>query len=95
MSGYVLTPAAQTDIEIIWNYTVQNWGTIQAERYLRNIQAVCEGLGNGTQPSRSAEHIRKGYRKIQVGSHMIYFRAEAVILIVRILHCSMDVERHL
>ena len=46
--------------------------------------------------SRSAENIRQGYRKVAVGSHVLFFRMQSgVVEIIRILHQSMDVGRHL
>ena len=96
MGSYALSPAAQADLEDIWDYTVRRWGETQAEDYTRNIQAACEALSEGTMISRSAEEIRAGYRKVTVGSHVMFFRMQSdVVEIIRILHQSMDVERHL
>ena len=96
MASYTLSPAAQADLESIWDYTVRHWGDAQAERYTRGIQAACEALSNGTLVSRSADDIRAGYRKAAVGSHVMFFRVQGdVVEIIRILHQSMDVERHL
>lgn len=96
MMGYVLSPAAQADLETIWDYTVKHWGEAQAERYTRDIQAACEALSNGTLISRSADEIRKGYHKVAVGSHVIFYRQRSdAVEIVRILHQSMDVGRHI
>ncbi len=96
MGRYTLSPAAQADLESIWNYTVERWGEAQAEDYTRNIQAACEALSEGTMISRSAEEIRAGYRKVAVGSHVMFFRmGSGVVEIIRILHQSMDVERYL
>ena len=96
MAGYRLSPAAQADLESIWDYTVRHWGEAQAEDYTRNIQAACEALSKGKMVSRSAEDIRQGYRKVAVGSHVLFFRLQSgVVEIIRILHQSMDVERHL
>ena len=41
--------------------------------------------------------VRDGYHKAIVGMHMVYFRRtnDTTIVVVRILHQSMDVERHL
>lgn len=41
--------------------------------------------------------IRKGYRKVSVGSHFLYFNSNDAgqIIIVRILHQRMDVAKHL
>lgn len=96
MGGYRLSPAAQADLESIWDYTVTRWGESQAEAYTRNIQAACEALSEGTIVSRSAEEVRSGYRKMTVGSHVMYFRMKSeAVEIIRILHQSMDVGRHL
>jgi len=41
--------------------------------------------------------VRDGYFKAMVGLHMIYFREsdDGLIVVIRILHQSMDVGRHL
>lgn len=96
MPGFFLTPAAQADLEAIWEYTVSTWGQAQAVGYIRDIQATCLGLGDGSRISRSADHIRKGYAKAPSGKHMLYFcRVDEKIEIIRILHQNMDVDRHL
>jgi len=48
----------------------------------------------GTAPC--CDHIRKGYRRLNVVRHMIYFRVtDFGITIIRILHDRMDAPRHL
>ena len=96
MASYALSPAAQADLDSIWDYTAGHWGELQAEVYVRRIQAACEALSDGALVSQSAENIRAGYRRAAVGSHVLFFRYQAgVVEIIRILHRSMDVERHL
>lgn len=96
MAGYTLSPAAQADLESIWDYIVGRWGDTQAEEYTRNIREACEALSKGKMISRSAEDIRQGYRKVAVGSHVMFFRIQSdSVEIIRILHQSMDVARHL
>ena len=96
MAGYALSPAARADIEEIWDDIVWHWGGAQAERYTRNIRDACEALGDGTLSGRSAEDIRAGYRRTAVGSHVMFNRVHAdVVEIIRILHRSMDVDRHI
>lgn len=90
------SPAARADLDDIFEYTHDLWGAAQAVRYLRDIQATCESLISGHAAGQSAEHVRTGYRKSVSGSHMIYFRvADERLIVIRILHQSMDVERHL
>ena len=97
MSGFVLSPAARADIEAIWSYTVRRWGAEQAEHYLRLVQTACEELAQGKRFGRSDEHVRPGYQRAEVGSHILFFRSTeaGVIDIIRILHQRMDIDRHL
>lgn len=96
MTGYILTPAAQADVERIWDYTAQRWNVAQAERYIQNIKDACHELAAGTRTSRPVD-IREGYRKLSVGSHFLYFKKNDAgqIVVVRILHQRMDVNSHL
>lgn len=34
MAEYRLTPAAESDLEVIWQYTAQEWNLEQAHRYI-------------------------------------------------------------
>ena len=101
MAGYVLSPAARRDIEQIWNYTAQQWGRAQAERYLLAIRDACQGLAENRLPSRMIDDIRQGYRQAPVGVHLVFFRYSppglpaGLVDVVRILHRRMDIARHL
>ncbi len=96
MTGFILSPAAQADVEHIWDYTADRWGLDQAERYVRDIGDACQELASGSRQSRAVD-IREGYRKALVGSHLLFFKSddEGQIVIVRILHQKMDTNRHL
>jgi toxin ParE1/3/4 len=94
MRDYLLTPRARADLDEIWNCTAERWSVAQAERYLREVQrgikAVKPGLG------RCCDELRAGYYKIPVGSHIVFYRrTQTKIQIVRVLHQSMEVDRHL
>ena len=91
-----LSPLAEADIDEIWDYSEERWGRLQADRYVRDLDATYAGIAEGRVPSLSAEDIRSGYRKAACGSHVIYFRSVGEdVEVVRILHQSMDVGRHL
>lgn len=96
MTGYILTPAAESDVNDIWDYTVERWGVRQAASYVDDIRDACAALAQGTHVSRPVT-VRDGYHKAIVGMHMVYFkRADDVsIVVVRILHQSMNAERYL
>jgi toxin ParE1/3/4 len=96
MTGYVLSPAAHADLDSIWNYTTETWGVDQAESYVLGIRAACEALALGQRRGRSAEDIRAGYRKLAVGSHLLFYRMTdaGLVDVIRILHQRMDVPAH-
>jgi toxin ParE1/3/4 len=99
--GYLLTPLALADISDIWDYSYSNWGANQADTYVLAIHTACEELAQtsakGRPGGQSAEHIRAGYRKYLVGSHVIFFRCQACdsVEVVRVLNQRMDEPAHL
>jgi len=97
VKGYVLSPAAQADLEDIWNYSVCTWGEDRADRYILGIRDGCGALANGRKDGQSIEAIRPGYRKLAVGSHVLFFRLTDAgqIEVIRILHSKMDVAARL
>lgn len=96
MTGYVLSPRAQADIEDIWDYSATQWGVKQAEIYIRKIQVVIEHVAAEPGIARSCDAIRPGYWKYPAGSHVIFFKLmPGGINVIRILHGRMDFERHI
>lgn len=96
MTDLIFSPAAQNDIEGIYDYTAQQWGAAQAEHYVGALRDICHGLAQGKQQGRDIGHVRVGYRKKASGSHFIFYReSSAGIEIVRVLHRRMDLTRHL
>lgn len=96
MTGYILSPRAQDDLDSIWDYTERAWSAEQAERYIRDIHMACRNIASGLKVGRSAEDIRAGYRKLAVGAHFLFYRTtpDGVVDIIRILHQSMDIPAH-
>ena len=86
----------------IWDYSYNQWGADQADVYVLAIHAACErlaaSLASGRLGGQSAEHIRTGYRKEIVGSHLeFFFRCQlmGMVNVVRVLNQRMDVSAHL
>ena len=95
MRSLVFLPAAEADIEAIWDYSADRWGKDQADRYTDDIRDLCEALAQGDKSGRPVD-VRPGLLKCRMASHMIYFRSEAErIVVVRVLHSAQDVERNL
>jgi toxin ParE1/3/4 len=96
MSRYVLSPRARADLDDIWVYSAQRWGTDQAEDYIRLLQNAIETVAEEPRRGRACDEFRKGYRKYPAGSHVLFYRnVKSGIDIIRILHSGMDFERHL
>jgi|LakMenEpi03Aug12_release.lakeMendotaPanAssembly.Ray.scaffolds.fasta_scaffold588423_2 toxin ParE1/3/4 len=96
MADYRLTAAAQNDIESIWRYTVERWGTERAELYADHLTSVLERLARSPRTASRCDSIRPGYLRGRAGLHMIYFReTDYGIAIIRILHHRMDAGRQL
>lgn len=47
VAGPRFTPKARQDLDDIWNFTVEHWGTAQADRYVVTIVGVCQDLATG------------------------------------------------
>lgn len=95
MSRVTFSPAAAADIEAIWDHTFREWGPDQADRYVDDVRDVCERLVRGDTRGRSVD-VRDGYLKHAIGRHFVFFRQTGSgIEVIRILHQSMDVPRHL
>jgi toxin ParE1/3/4 len=96
VSRYLLSPAAQVDLEQIWDFTHDRWGVDQAEEYLRELQRAIERAAANPLIGRACVEIRPGYRKLAAGSHVLFYRVTAEgIDVARVLHQRMDVDRHL
>lgn len=96
MAEYRLSPAAQRDLDDMFDYSLAQWGLAQAMRYTDLIAAACADLAETPQRAQRCDNIRPGYRRRSIERHMIYFRVtDYGIAIVRILHQRMDAGSHL
>jgi toxin ParE1/3/4 len=69
VNRFVLSTAAQADLEDIWDYTCERWSVDQAETYVREIQRAIERLADNPLIGRPCDEVREGYRKHAGGSH--------------------------
>ena len=97
MRRIILSPKAKVDLSQVWDYTYAEWGTEQAEKYIREIWAAIEEQSSDLTKSVDISDVRKGYRKVRSGSHVIFFKATkgGKLDVVRILHQKIDFDRHL
>ncbi len=96
MAELSLTPAAVQDLEDIWRYTAQRWNVTQAEHYIDRLTACFEALAQAPLSAPACDHIRPGYRRKAIESHVVYFRiGQDMVTVVRILHERMDAPKHI
>lgn len=95
MKPVAFSPAAEADIDKIWDYSADRWGVDQADSYTDEIRDACYALAQGKKHGRSVE-VLHGFQKYPCGSHTVYFLDYADRLeVIRILHQRQDAERHL
>ncbi len=87
---------ARLDLGRIADYTRRAWGAAQKRKYLGQIKdgfkAVRDAPGIGTR----RDDIRNGLRAQSVRKHVIFYRVtKSEVVIVRVLHESMNPELHL
>lgn len=108
MSGWTVRLADQAvqDVEDILDWTLEQFGPLQLEYYAEVINDALEALNEGPQmidvrkcPELGDDvatlHVARHGRK---GRHQLIFRVhdqECVIEVLRILHDSMDLARHM
>ena len=94
--NFKLTNKAYDDLKSIARYTQKTWGPEQRNDYLTQMDTAFHALADNYRLGVSCDHIRNGYRKYPVGKHLIFYRiAKNTVIINRILHQSMDLERQL
>ena len=97
MRTFTLTNMAKADLKEIGQYTKTRWGREQRDLYLKMLDVSFQQLADNPLKGKDCSEIRIGYRKLNVGSHVIFYRQTLsdTIEIVRVLHGYMDIETRL
>ena len=92
----IVSPGAAADLDDIWDYSAARWSEDQAEQYIRQVWSAVEAVAADPRKARKCDDIRPGYRRYEVGSHILFVRIiENRLEVIRILHQRMDVDQHL
>ncbi len=85
-------PEALRDLQDIWDYTFDRWSEHQADKYLSQLKFTCHALADKMVAGHNYDRIPEKYLGYKVGKHIIFYRivSSTEILVVRILHGSMD-----
>ncbi len=97
MAKYYLTNKAVDDLSEIWNYTIETWFEIQAEKYYGLLIASCDDLANNPELGKNYDIISKEVLGFKSGEHIIFYSiiSKNEIEVKRILHGRMDLKSKL
>lgn len=96
-----LSGPAKRDYAGIVEWTSERFGAQQAQIYERKLRTVLKSLASDPLIglSKPREELGPGYRTMRMarpGRHLILYRIETdCVTVIRILHDSMDIARHL
>ncbi len=96
MQLFQLTKEAKNDLRSIAIFTENRWGKTQRNLYIKQLDDTFLMFSKNPELGFSCDYIREGYKKFPQGSHIIFYKntASVNILVVRILHKSMDTNRN-
>jgi toxin ParE1/3/4 len=84
--SYRLSLAADSDLAEIYVYTYREFGERQADSYFASLEVCLQRIGEQPLLGADVGALRAGYRRLIHRRHAIYYRVEAVgVLIVRVL----------
>jgi toxin ParE1/3/4 len=90
------TAVAVSDLRSIRAYTLENWGARQEQIYLDSLWGKFEEILAHPAKFRFRNDLFPACQIAAQGRHIILFRLRGNTLqIVRILHASMDLPRHI
>lgn len=92
MNQYKLTIKADEDLVNIFHYSLRQFGLNRAETYLTSLEEHFLTLAHSPELGRRIDHIRQGYFRYE---HLSHKNIPEGVLIVRILHQSVDVPKHI
>ncbi len=96
MSGYRLTPDAQSDLVEIRRYTLKQWGSLQSQEYLSALRQTIRLLAETPTLGKQRPDVALGVFSFPHMSHVIYYVIHAHELIVfGVLHKRMVPFKHL
>lgn len=93
MAKFFLTQKAVQDLTSIWEYIIEEWSEIQADKYYSILINGCREISQSPTRGKKYLEIYDGLYGQYVAKHIILYRIidRNVIEIERLLHERMDV----
>ena len=87
---------AQNDLVKIIEYTVQNWGATQADKYIDGLETLATNLANNPSLGTRRDALKKDLLSFPYQRHMLYYtRTKSGITVFRVLHQHQHLEKNL
>jgi len=96
MPQFKVSAKANNDLFDIGLYTQNKFGIRQRNKYLVSIADKFQTLANKPELGRERLNIRNGYYSVLIQKHIIFYKLYNYgIRIIRVLHQSMEFDKHL
>lgn len=96
MPRFRLSSRAEADLSEIADYTIETFGLEQARRYMAGLDTCFQTLADEPLDGCGADDLAPELRRFRIESHIVfYIPDEDGVFIIRVLHQSMDFQRHL
>lgn len=97
MAKYHFTHKAIEDLSSIWNYTFDTWSERQADLYYEMLINSCQEIAKNPILGKEYKEIGEKIYVYKANKHIIFYSIEASqeIVIIRILHGSMDLRNRM
>ncbi|MFK5986776.1 MAG: type II toxin-antitoxin system RelE/ParE family toxin [Pseudomonadota bacterium] len=93
MSNYIFTEQAEADLANIVDYTLENWGTLKAHKYIDGLEELAQMLADNPDIGIKREKLFNGLLCFPYESHMLYYFKQANrVAVIRVLHQNMEPE---
>ena len=93
--SYRLSDAADHDLQMMFDYGVDNWGVAHTRAYLNRVTDCLAEIAANPLLFPAIEKVRAGFRRRVFEGQSIYYRVEgSTVVIVRILG-RQDPDSHL
>ncbi len=97
MPEVLVSAMAREDIKEIGRFSQRQWGRMQRNAYLGEMETVIASLRRNNPSIQKVDQIRPSLFSIRSGSHVVFFnrRENGDAIVLRVLHQRMDFRRHL
>jgi toxin ParE1/3/4 len=96
MREVILRPDAEADIEDAADYTIEQWGPEQAQKYVRELRHAIELLATTALRYPIYDNVHPGLRRNRSGMHHIYYLAtDERVEVLNVVHVERDPGLHL